>query len=96
MSTRTGFDVGFAGSLPGTVRSHLSPYKADFIEDGPEGVYLTDRLKDEAIGLIENNKQRPLFLYLSYYAVHMPIQTKAALTKKYKQKPGDSGKRHAT
>jgi len=38
--------------------------------------YLTDRLGEEAIAFIERNKDNPFFLYLSYTAVHAPMEAK--------------------
>lgn len=37
--------------------------------------YLTDYLTDEAITVIDNNKNRPFFLYLAYNAPHTPLQS---------------------
>ena len=44
-------------------------------EDKHHG-YLTDRLGEEAISFIERNKEKPFFLYLSYTAVHAPMEAK--------------------
>ena len=38
------------------------------------GGYLTDYYTDEAIKVIEKNKNRPFFLYLAHWAVHNPLQ----------------------
>ena len=38
------------------------------------GGYLTDYYTDEAIKVIEKNKERPFFLYLAHWAVHNPLQ----------------------
>ena len=43
----------------------------------PKG-YLTDYYTDEAIKVIENNKNRPFFLYLAHWGVHNPIQATRA------------------
>ena len=52
---------------------YFAPYDLPNLEDAPHKEYLTDRLTDEAVGFIEQNKdQDPLFLYLSHYAVHTP------------------------
>ncbi len=44
----------------------------------PEGSYLTDRLGQQAVDYIEEHtirhKGQPFFMYLSYYAVHTPLQ----------------------
>jgi arylsulfatase A-like enzyme len=52
------------------------------LDDSP-GDYLTDRLTDEALRYIEENRDRPFFLYLSHFAVHDPIQGRADLVEKY-------------
>lgn len=39
-----------------------------------EPMYLTDALTREAIAFIDRNKANPFFLYLSYNAVHSPLQ----------------------
>lgn len=81
-----GFDVNIGGSHAGHPKSYFSPYKNDNITDGNDGEYLTDRLTDEAIGFIKNNKENPFFLYLPYFTVHTPLQGKQHLIEKYKTK----------
>ena len=51
-----------------------------------KGVYLTDAITDRAVDFIDQNKDRPFFLYLTHYAVHTPLQSKARLTAKYRKK----------
>ena len=46
------------------------------LKDGPDGEYLTDRLTDEAIKLIEKSGDTPFFMNLWHYTVHMPPQAK--------------------
>ena len=41
----------------------------------PRG-YLTDYYTDEAIKVIEANRNRPFFLYLSHWGIHNPLQAK--------------------
>ncbi len=82
-----GFDVNIAGCHWGMpLNGYFSPWGIPTLEDGPEGQYLTDRLTDEAIRLIENKDERPFFLNLWYYAVHIPIQAKRDKVEKYKSK----------
>ena len=70
-----GFDVNVGGSAWGhPKKGYFPPYHLDALVDGPEGEYLTDRLTDEAIGFLEENAERPFFLYFPHYAVHTPIQ----------------------
>ena len=52
------------------------PYAVNFNEGprmNPDG-HLTDYLTNEAVKVIEKNKNRPFFLYLAYWAVHSPLQ----------------------
>ncbi|MEM1249241.1 MAG: sulfatase-like hydrolase/transferase [Acidobacteriota bacterium] len=52
------------------------PFAASF-NGGPAfepGGYLTDYYTDEAVKVIEANKDRPFFLYLAHWAVHTPLQ----------------------
>ena len=42
------------------------------------GGYLTDYYTDEAVKVIENNKNRPFFLYLAHWAPHTPLQATKA------------------
>jgi len=39
----------------------------------PRG-YLTDYYTDEAVKVIENNRNRPFFLYLAHWGIHNPLQ----------------------
>ncbi len=90
-----GFDVNIAGDAAGSPRSYFAPYKnkdGRFIpglERAPEGEYLTDRLTTEAVKFIEMNRDRPFFLYLAHYTVHIPLKAKAEMIAHYK--PGRSG-----
>lgn len=64
----------------------FSPHHLSFMEDGPEGEYLTDRLTNETIKFIEDNKDRPFFAFLSFHTVHTPLQAKEEIVKKYAEK----------
>ena len=74
-----GFDVNIGGCWWGHPRhGYFSPYQIETLPEGPEGEFLTDRLTDEAIRLIETaDPQKPFYLNLCHYAVHTPIQAKA-------------------
>ncbi len=73
-----GFDVNVGGCHLGHPPSYFSPYRIENLADGPDGEYLTDRLTDEAIALIEQDDDKPFFLNLWHYAVHTPIQSPPA------------------
>lgn len=62
-----------------------APFRLNGLKDS-KGDYLTDRLTDEALNYIEENKDRPFFLYLSHFAVHDPVQGRADLVEKYRKK----------
>lgn len=80
---KQGFDINIGGSHAGNPVTYFSPYKNEALKDGPEGEYLTDRITNEAINFISENKKEPFFLYLPYFTVHTPLQGKAELVKKY-------------
>jgi len=83
-----GFDVNIGGHHFGyPVNGYFSPWKIPSLEDREDGEYLTDRLTDEAIQLMhDRDADRPFFLNLCYYAVHVPIEAKAELIEKYEAK----------
>lgn len=92
-----GFDVnkgGYSAGQPNkskTSNGYFSPYGNPRLEDGPEGEYLTDRQTDEAIKFIEASKYSPFFVYLSYYAVHNPMQCKNDLVRRFTNKAESLG-----
>ena len=57
----------------------------------PMEEYLTDRLGREGVSFIEQNRDRPFFLYLAFHAPHGPIQT---IDKYYDRFPGISNETH--
>ncbi|MBI3678978.1 MAG: sulfatase [Acidobacteria bacterium] len=87
LPTSQGFDVNFAGTFRGSPRSFFYPQWGDNPPiQAPEGAYLTDLLTDEAVKWLRANAQRPFFLYLPHYAVHVPIEAKTALIARYAAK----------
>jgi len=81
-----GFDVNSAGNHTGTPAGgyHL-PNRMD-LPGAKKGDYLTDRLTDECLKVIETNRDRPFFIYMSYHTVHTPIQGRRDLVDHYKKK----------
>ncbi len=92
-SEKHGFDLNVAGTHRPEPPSFLSPYRIPTLPDGPPGEHLTDRLTDEAIRFITASKDRPFFLYLPHFAVHLPIQGRPDLVEKY-QALSRAGLRH--
>ncbi len=86
-----GFDINHGGCEWGCPETYFSPYNIPELENGPTGEYLTDRLTDEAIQLIENNDGQPFFLNLWYYTVHTPIEAKAEYIQKFEAKAKEMG-----
>lgn len=98
-----GFDINIAGWEAWAPATYFWPYKRDknrpiekvptrsrvpgLEEGGREGEYLTDRLTDEAVKLINNhNAAAPFFLNLWHFAVHAPIEAKPEKIEKYRRK----------
>ncbi|MBE7539206.1 MAG: sulfatase [Opitutaceae bacterium] len=44
---------------------------------GKPGEYLTDRLTDEAMRVMDRAAGQPFFVYLAHYGVHIPLEAKA-------------------
>lgn len=86
-----GFDVNIGGCDSGQPDTYWSPYRIPTLDDGPAEEYLTDRLTDEAISLIDSAGDQPFFLNLWHYAVHTPIQAPPALVSKYREKAARLG-----
>ncbi len=81
-----GFDRNIGGTARGSPASYFGPFDLPGLKGGPAGEYLTDRLSDEAEKFIEENKDRPFFLYLPEFAVHLPLEGKQELVAKYETK----------
>ena len=82
-----GFDVSIGGTHWGCPATYFYPFRGMMHGDfryvpglgfGKEGDYLTDRLTDEAVRLIDETSAQPFFLYMAYYTVHTPIEAPPA------------------
>lgn len=90
-----GFDVnqgGFHAGGPYT-GGYFSPFNNPQMEDRPEekGMSLSMKLASETVRFIRDNKDTSFFAYLSFYAVHAPIQTTKEKWKKYRDKAAEAG-----
>jgi len=98
-----GFDVNIGGTQWGAPHTFFWPYKGSgrfgpefrfvpHLEFGKPGEYLTDRLTDEALRVIDHAGEQPIFLYLSHHAPHTPIEAKADNVRYFQTKlqPGKS------
>lgn len=84
-----GFDINIGGTNWGAPQTFWWPYRGrgrfgdefryiPHLEFGKPGEYLTDRLTEEAIKVIDQARSgaKPFFLYLAHHAVHTPIEAK--------------------
>jgi arylsulfatase A-like enzyme len=86
-TARQGFDVHVPDWNKGWPnKGYFHPYCLNGLEGGTEGEYLTDRLTTGALKYMEENRDRPFFLYLSHFAVHDPIEGRPDLVEKYRNK----------
>ncbi|MBW1890445.1 MAG: sulfatase [Deltaproteobacteria bacterium] len=92
---KQGFDLNIAGWTHGSPPAYFYPYEKPgsgwnasipTLKGGKPGEYLTDRLTDETIKFIDENKNNPFFVYLTHYAVHTPLQAPKPLIQKYTEK----------
>ncbi|MDB6026600.1 MAG: hypothetical protein JWM68_2823 [Verrucomicrobiales bacterium] len=81
-----GFDLNIGGTHAPSPSSYFSPYNIANLPDGPENEYVTDRLGTEAVHFLEQNSDRPFFLYLPHFAVHLPLQGKKPIVEKYQSR----------
>ena len=87
-----GYDINVAGWRAGSPNKqknnngYFSPYGNPKLTDGPIGEYLPDRLTDEALSILKNKADQPVFLCLSYYLVHAPFQAKQESIDFFKEK----------
>ena len=75
-----GFEINKGGWTNGSPKGgYFVPYQNPKLSDGPAGENLSMRLSNETVDFMrehkKRNKKKPFFAYLSFYAVHGPIQT---------------------
>ena len=93
--------MNIAGNHKGLPPTYYYPYSVDsakaarnpwldfelkHLELTGDSLYLTDRLTNEAISYIRQQKDSAFFLYLPFYTVHTPIEGRKDLVEKYTQK----------
>jgi len=94
-----GFDINIGGTFWGAPQSFFYPYRGSgafgneyryvpHLELGKPGEYLTDRLTDEALRVIDAaaSGERPFFLEIAHHAPHTPIEAKPELIARYEKK----------
>ncbi|MGK7395252.1 MAG: sulfatase [Candidatus Cyclobacteriaceae bacterium M3_2C_046] len=95
LPTDQGFDINVAGYHFGSPPSYYYPYQNQRSPDwqldklaqkARKGTYLTDQLAKEAVNFINDHKDSPFLVYLTFYAVHIPLQPKDSLFEIYQEK----------
>ncbi len=92
-----GFDINIGGTHWGAPNTFWWPYRGSgrfgseyryvpHLEFGQPGEYLTDRLTDEALRVIDQANGRPFFVYLAHHAPHTPIEAKKAYVEHFASK----------
>lgn len=98
-----GFDANAGGTLWGAPFTYWYPYHGErttgsgaiehryvpSLPFGKEGEYLTDRLTEEALDLLDRMHEHPFFLYMCYHNPHTPIEGKPELVEYYRNKIED-------
>ena len=90
-----GFDMNQGGYERGGpyTGGYFSPFNNPKMDDHPDevGMSLSVKLANETVQFIETQRDRPFLAYLSFYAVHSPIQTTEAKWKRYREKAESMG-----
>lgn len=87
-----GFDINKGGHDKGwPPGGFFAPFNNPKLEDGPDGENLSMRLARETVKFIQENKDSSFFAFLSFYAVHAPVQTTKDKWKKYRDKAVAAG-----
>ena len=100
-----GFDANIGGTHWGAPETYFFPYRGSntwgdgfryvpHLEFGKPDEYLTDRLTDEALNVIDRSGEKPFFLYLAHHAPHTPIEAKTATIKKFEDKIKSNNSAH--
>ncbi len=91
---KQGFDVNIGGGHHPGPPNFFSPFSISTLPNHKDKEYITDRITDEALMFLENNKDTPFFLNFWQFAVHAPYQAPLNLINKYKQKNDPRGKQN--
>ena len=87
-----GFEINKGGfHRGGPAGGFFAPWNNPKLKNKKKGENLTIRLAEETSKFIEENKDSTFFAFLSFYAVHAPIQTTKNKWKKYRDKATKQG-----
>ena len=92
--TDHGFDINIAGTRRGGPYGYQSPFELPNLQEEEAGIYLMDRIGDEAVKFLDTHQadaaDQPFFMYYSAFGVHLPLDAKANYTEKFMKKPEDA------
>lgn len=87
-----GFDINIGGWDSGSpIGGYFSPYKNPNLENQTDGENLEMRLAKETVKFLKENGDKPFLAYLSFYAVHSPLETTKEKWEKYRNKAEEAG-----
>ncbi len=87
LPTAHGFDTAVV-----TTGGHFAPPLITLpAKELPKGTYQAERITDEAVEFMHENRDRPFFVMVSYAVPHVPLQARDELIRKYAQKPPPAG-----
>lgn len=68
-----GYELNIGGCAKGHPNGYFVPYNNPYLPDGPQGEYLTDRLGDECVKVLQKFQHQPFFISFQFYQVHLPL-----------------------
>lgn len=87
-----GFEINKGGFHAGSpAGGYFSPFKNPKLENNQPGENLSMRLAKETVNFIKTPKDKPFLAFLSFYAVHGPIETTKDKWEKYRNKAENMG-----
>ncbi|MEA4937632.1 MAG: sulfatase [Paludibacter sp.] len=88
-----GYDINIAGCGKGSPGpgGYFVPYNNPYLKDGPEGEYLTDRLGNECVKILNKFKGKPFFINFPFYQVHTPLIGKPDKVRYFEEKARKMG-----
>lgn len=86
-----GYDLNIGGCAKGHPNGYFAPYNNPYLPDGPQGEYLTDRLGDECVKVLQQFQHQPFFISYQFYQVHLPLTGKPDKVQYFKDKAKQIG-----
>lgn len=93
--SRRGFSDSFAAGQWGSHETMFAPHTRISVPGAQDGDYLTEGLTEAALRFVRSSEGRPFFLYLPYYAVHSPIESRRSWIDSYDGRRDPTGRNHA-